>query len=85
MPNPLITWKAPLAASPFRHVTQGHSRSHLTNLTHDTFIALILGNAERFRSPVAGPGSKTEYVFLVLNHNITEHFTNRLVLSSGSF
>ena len=47
------------------------SRSHLMNTVKSTFMALITGNAKGFRSSVSGAETKTKYIFLIINNNIT--------------
>ena len=53
-------------------------KSHLINITKDTFIALITGSSKGFWSSVSEMGTKTKYIFLITNHNIT--FSNFTLL-----
>lgn len=58
----------PLATRPHPEV---FSRSRLTNITEDTFMGSHhLGNL-RVLGALPGAGMKTEYVFLITNHNVT--------------
>ena len=50
----------------------GASKSHLIHITKDTFISSHhSGNSKGFRSSVPETGTKTRYIFLIINHSIT--------------
>ena len=40
-------------------------------ITNDTFITVSLGNSKGFRSSILETGTKTKYIFLIINYNIT--------------
>ena len=73
-------WKFPpsnhmvgfLSSQPSSFGYLGFSKSHLINITKDTFICSHhLRNSKGFRSSMLEMGTKTKYIFLSINHNIT--------------
>lgn len=44
----------------------------VTSLTRYLYLSHHLGNSKCFRTSVPGMGSKTKYIFLLINHNITK-------------
>lgn len=66
--NPQITWLSPLATSLHLYVP---SKSHLINVTNDTFITLIFRKFQDLTSSVTEIRTKTKYMFLIRSHNLT--------------
>ena len=68
--NPLIPRMAPLVTSPHLLV---YPKIRIINITKDTFICSPhFGNPKGYRSSVPEKGTKTKYIFLIINHSITK-------------
>ena len=68
--HPPITELFPLAASSHPQVTQGHSESHLINITRDTFISQ-LRKCQGFQKFCPRNATETDFKFLIIIHSIT--------------
>jgi len=74
-PNHLVL----LLTSPHLLVTWGHSKSHLINILKDSFIICSLEKSKGSRSSVTGIGTKANFLFLSINHNLMATFWERLI------
>lgn len=63
-------WLIPLATNSPLTRSEAPPQSHLINVTKDILIDLSIGNSKNFRSSTIGKGMKTNYKFLIINHNI---------------